>query len=89
MIGIGSLPVVALTTYGTGELGFRGTNDGAFVGALGGAASGALLWTLASIALPERSFVDYSWLLLPLGSGFISSVSTSGYLWAGSGFSRY
>jgi hypothetical protein len=89
MIGIGSIPVVALTTYGTGELGFRGTNEGAFLGALGGAASGALLWTLASVALPERSFIDYSWLFLPLGSGFIGSASSAGYLWAGHGFSHY
>ena len=89
MIGIGSIPVVALTTYGTGELGFRGTNEGAFLGALGGAASGALVWTLASIVLPERSFIDYGWLFLPLGSGFISSASSAGYLWAGHGFSHY
>lgn len=89
MIGIGSIPVVALTTYGTGELGFRGTNEGAFLGALGGAASGALVWTLASIVLPERSFIDYGWLFLPLGSGFISSASSAGYLWAGKGFSHY
>lgn len=88
VIGIASIPVVALTTYGTGELGFGGTNEGAYLGALGGAASGALLWTLASVALPERSFIDYSWLFLPLGSGFISSASSAGYLWAGHGFSR-
>jgi hypothetical protein len=89
VIGIGSIPVVAFTTYATGEIGFRGTNEGAFLGALGGAASGALLWTLGSIALPERSFIEYSWLLLPLGAGFIGSTSTGGYLWAGKGFSRY
>lgn len=89
IIGIGSIPVVALTTYATGELGFRGTNEGAFLGALGGAASGALVWTLASIVLPERSFIDYGWLFLPLGSGFISSASSAGYLWAGHGFSHY
>jgi hypothetical protein len=89
VIGIGSIPVVAFTTYATGEVGFRGTNEGAFLGALGGAASGALLWTLASVALPERSFIEYSWLLLPLGAGFIGSTSSAGYLWAGHGFTHY
>lgn len=87
-IGIGSLPVVALTTYGTGELAFHGTNEEAYLGALGGAASGALLWTLASVVLPERMFLDHGWWLLPLGSGFIGSASSAGYLWAGNGFSR-
>jgi hypothetical protein len=89
VIGIGSIPVVAFTTYATGEVGFRGTNEGAFLGALGGAATGALLWTLASVALPERSFIDASWLFLPLGAGFIGSTSSAGYLWAGKGFTHY
>lgn len=87
-IGIGSLPVVALATYGTGELAFQGTNEGAYLGALGGAAAGALVWTVASVLLPEGSFVKGSWWLLPLGSGFISSASSAGYLWAGHGFSH-
>jgi hypothetical protein len=87
-VGIASLPVVALTTYGTGELAFNGTKDGAYLGALGGAAAGALVWTVASVLLPERSFIVGSWWLLPLGSGFISSSSSAGYLWAGRGFVR-
>jgi hypothetical protein len=85
-----SLPVVAFATWGTGEAAFRGTNnDGAFLGALGGAASGALVWTVASSFLPDQAFKDGLLGFLPLGGGFISACSTAGYLWAGRGFAHY
>ena len=89
VFGTLSLPVVALTTYGTGELAFGGTNDsGAFFGALGGVAAGAAVWTLASALLPNRSIRDGWWWALPLGGSFIGSASATGYLWAGGGFRR-
>lgn len=87
-VGVASLPVVALVTYGTGELGFRGTNEGGYLGALGGAASGALVWTIVSAALPDNAFRNHLLWLLPIGGSFISSASTAGYLWAGDGFRR-
>jgi hypothetical protein len=88
-VGLVTLPVVALATYGTGELAFGGTNEGGYLGALGGAASGALVWTLATAALPAGTFRRHWWWIVPVGSSLISSASTAGYLWAGQGFSHY
>jgi hypothetical protein len=89
-LGVLSIPVVAFATWATGEAGFRGTkNDGAFFGALGGAASGALVWTFASSFLSDRTFEKGLLGFLPLGGGFISASSTAGYLWAGKGFAHY
>jgi hypothetical protein len=90
IVGTLSLPVVALTTYGTGELAFDGTNGGyTYLGALGGAAAGAAVWTLVSAALPEQSFRHGWWWVLPAGAAFIGASSTTGYLWAGDGFRKY
>lgn len=89
-LGVLSIPAVAFGTWATGEAAFRGTkNDGAFFGALGGAASGALVWTLASSFLSEKALEKSFYWLVPLGGGFISASSTSGYLWAGKGFAHY
>ena len=89
-LGVLSVPVVAFATWATGEAGFRGTqNDGAFFGALGGAASGALVWTVASSFIPAGMFEKGLLGFVPLGGGFISASSTAGYLWAGKGFAHY
>jgi hypothetical protein len=89
-LGVLSIPAVAFGTWATGEAAFRGTkNDGAFFGALGGAASGALVWTLASSLIPDKAFEKGWYWLVPLGGGFISASSTTGYLWAGKGFAHY
>lgn len=89
-LGVLSVPVVAFATWATGEAGFRGTqNDGAFFGALGGAASGALVWTVASSFIPDGMFEKGLLGFVPLGGGFISASSTAGYLWAGKGFAHY
>jgi hypothetical protein len=87
-VGTLTVPVVALTTYGTGELAFGGTNEGSFLGALGGAAAGALAWYAASLAFPKRTLKERWWWVLPLGGGIIGTASTAGYLWAGEGLSR-
>ena len=88
-LGVLSIPAVAFGTWATGEAAFRGTkNDGAFFGALGGAASGALVWTLASSLLSDKAFEKGFYWLVPLGGGFISASSTAGYLWAGKGFAH-
>ena len=90
VLGVLTIPVVALSTYATGELGFRGTNDGAYLGALGGAASGALIWTIAVAAgVEDQTLRKGWWWLLPIGGAFIGTASTTGYLWAGQGFSHY
>jgi hypothetical protein len=89
-LGVLSIPVVSFATWATGEAGFRGTkNDGAFFGALGGAASGALVWTFASSFLSDATVEKGLLWWLPLGGGFISASSTAGYLWAGKGFAHY
>jgi hypothetical protein len=89
-LGVLSIPVVAFATWATGEAAFRGTkNDGAIFGALGGAASGALVWTVASSFLSDDAFEKGLYWLLPVGGGFISASSTAGYLWAGKGFAHY
>jgi hypothetical protein len=89
-LGVLSIPVVAFATWATGEAGFRGTyNDGTIFGALGGAASGALVWTVATSFLSDVAFEKAFYWLLPLGGGFISASSTAGYLWAGKGFAHY
>ena len=89
-LGVLSLPVVTFATWATGEAGFRGTkNDGALFGALGGAAIGALVWTVATSFLSDEAFEKGFYWLLPVGGGFISGSSTAGYLWAGKGFAHY
>lgn len=89
VLGVLTLPIVALATTATGELSTpSGTKEGGYLGALGGATAGALVWTLASIAIPHETFKRGWWWLLPIGASLISAASTSGYLWAGEGFRR-
>ncbi len=82
-------PVTALGTWGLGELAFGGSRDrgDAYLGALGGAAAGALLGVVVNEVLAKLSGqsdrVKTGRQLIALG--FIGVGATVGYQWAGGG----
>jgi hypothetical protein len=82
-------PLAALGTWGLGELAFGGSRDrgDAYLGALGGAAVGALLGAvvhgvLMKLAGPSARLKSERQLI---GLGFIGAGATVGYQWAGGG----
>ncbi len=82
-------PLAALGTWGLGELAFGGSKDrgNAYLGALGGAAVGALLGVAAhgvmmKLAGPSARLKSVRQLI---GLGFIGAGATVGYQWAGGG----
>ncbi|WP_240360230.1 hypothetical protein [Pyxidicoccus caerfyrddinensis] len=82
-------PLAALGTWGLGELAFGGSRDrgDAYLGALGGAAAGALLGVavhgvLMKLAEPSARLKAERQLI---GLGFIGAGATLGYQWAGGG----
>lgn len=82
-------PLTALGTWGTGEWAFHGSRDrgDAFLGALGGAAAGALVG-VALYELLDKVAGDSEQLASVrqwVGLGFIGAGSTLGYQWAGGG----
>lgn len=82
-------PMTALGTWGLGELAFGGSRDrgDAYLGALGGAAAGALLGIVVNEALTalsgQSSRLKTERQLIALG--FIGMGATVGYQWAGGG----
>ncbi len=82
-------PLAALGTWGLGELAFGGSRDrgDAYLGALGGAAVGALLGVavhgvLTKLAGPSARLKSERQLI---GLAFIGAGATVGYQWAGGG----
>ncbi|MCP3136974.1 hypothetical protein [Pyxidicoccus xibeiensis] len=82
-------PLAALGTWGVGELAFGGSRNrgDAYLGALGGAATGALLGVVAHAVLTKLSGPNAR---LRAGRelialGFIGAGATLGYQWAGGG----
>lgn len=80
-------PLAALGTWGLGELAFGGSRDrgDAYLGALGGAAAGALLGVVAhavmtKLAGPSARLKTERQLI---ALGFIGAGATVGYQWAG------
>ncbi|MFP2929222.1 hypothetical protein ACLESO_29270 [Pyxidicoccus sp. 3LG] len=82
-------PLTALGTWGVGELAFGRSKDrgDAYLGALGGAAAGALLGVVAHAVMTKLAGPDARGKtgrqLIALG--FIGAGATLGYQWAGGG----
>lgn len=80
-------PITALGTYGTGELAFEGSKNGAFLGTLGGAYVGSAAAIAVSILGRSLWRSPDIWLpiLVGVASGLVSSGATMGYHLAGGG----